>query len=784
MSSSTTNQVPFDSTDGRNPLSYLNQNQGATVLRVVADRVPTTNDRRFKLGTVWIDTTTNQVYCLASVVNNLATWSILGPGASDVDTLTGDTGGAISPAAGNINIVGGDLVTVNGSGSTLTIDTNSNGYPITQYVVGAAGEAGYTTIQAALNAADAAGGGAVYIQPGTYTEDLTLYTGVSLSAAEGNVDSDHVSIIGTHTPPTDNGVLSFRHLNFFSTGPIIFSAAAGQAYMVFETCNLSRSTSGYVLDLDNWVGPTGLFTGPAGIALTNSGDLSTSDSGLIKNSVGGMTIALINSYVGSLGGGGSVPMLLSGELQLSISDVYCPIQISGGTGTFIEQCGFHGVGITASGATTGTIANCNFTGLSDPFFTMSSSGDWDIGSCLVDTSNDPAVDGAGAGTLNLSGVEFLDNANVAATITLGSSDVMRASGFRTNALATGVTYSANNIDATGSDTNITITVTPKGTGDFVVDLGDIQNTSGDIIATHSSSGADVTLEATNSDNTNNASRAGVELAVGGTSAGDPYANFLISGGQSFTMGIDNSTANDDFVISDSSALGTNNRVSVDGSTGIVTVASGLTSGGTTSINDNVNANTTINTGTSTGTVTVGSANAGAIAVDTGSGISLDGATASNFTVTGASADLTLSSVGGSVNISASEAAADAIVIDASDAAGGIQLTAGSNGVTVDGNLSLITAATQLQVEGGAATDFIGQTTLALGTATVANTNIAATDKVFVSREGVGLSSALGVLDVAITASTNFIITALQPGTPGMAETGDLSVVNYFIVRQL
>jgi len=100
-----------------------------------------------------------------------------------------------------------------------------------------------------------------------------------------------------------------------------------------------------------------------------------------------------------------------------------------------------------------------------------------------------------------------------------------------------------------------------------------------------------------------------------------------------------------------------------------------------------------------------------------------------------------------------------------------------------GNVVLSSVATQLQMNGGAATDFIGQATLVLGTVTVNNTNIADADKIFVQREGVAASTALGVLDVSITAATSFTITALQPGTPGSTETNDVSVVNYFIVRQ-
>ncbi len=71
---------------------------------------------------------------------------------------------------------------------------------------------------------------------------------------------------------------------------------------------------------------------------------------------------------------------------------------------------------------------------------------------------------------------------------------------------------------------------------------------------------------------------------------------------------------------------------------------------------------------------------GAVTVDTAAGISLDGATASNFTVTGASEDLTLGATGGSIVATATEDAADAIVINAS--AGGVDVTAATYNVDI------------------------------------------------------------------------------------------------------
>ena len=112
------------------------------------------------------------------------------------------------------------------------------------------------------------------------------------------------------------------------------------------------------------------------------------------------------------------------------------------------------------------------------------------------------------------------------------------------------------------------------------------------------------------------------------------------------------------------------------------------------------------------TIAIGSAAAGAIAVDTAAGVSIDGATASNFTVTGAAADLTLGATGGSINIVATEADADAILIDASDAAGGINIDCGSGGLdilatagafSIDGqlasNITVTSAGLDLSIQG-------------------------------------------------------------------------------------
>ncbi|KKK55976.1 hypothetical protein LCGC14_3069160, partial [marine sediment metagenome] len=79
-----------------------------------------------------------------------------------------------------------------------------------------------------------------------------------------------------------------------------------------------------------------------------------------------------------------------------------------------------------------------------------------------------------------------------------------------------------------------------------------------------------------------------------------------------------------------------------------------------------------------------------IAVDSTGAISLQAATASDFTVTGA-ADLTLSTISGSVIVNGGEAVEDAILLDASDIAGGITLQTGGGDITIAATVKEVTS---------------------------------------------------------------------------------------------
>lgn len=76
------------------------------------------------VGSLAVNTATGTFYGLVSNASGTATWAVLGGGSSDVNTLTGDSGGAITPTGGTITLAGGHNITTAGSGHTITFNVS------------------------------------------------------------------------------------------------------------------------------------------------------------------------------------------------------------------------------------------------------------------------------------------------------------------------------------------------------------------------------------------------------------------------------------------------------------------------------------------------------------------------------------------------------------------------------------------------------------------------------------------------------------------------------------
>lgn len=83
-------------------------------------RSPTSNDKKYPIGAIWVNTTNNTCWILTS---NPGSWSEFAASvAGAIIQVTGGAGTAILPAAGNINIVGtANQIQSTGAASTLTL---------------------------------------------------------------------------------------------------------------------------------------------------------------------------------------------------------------------------------------------------------------------------------------------------------------------------------------------------------------------------------------------------------------------------------------------------------------------------------------------------------------------------------------------------------------------------------------------------------------------------------------------------------------------------------------
>jgi len=182
--------------------------------------------------------------------------------------------------------------------------------------------------------------------------------------------------------------------------------------------------------------------------------------------------------------------------------------------------------------------------------------------------------------------------------------------------------------------------------------------------------------------------------------------------------------------------------------------------------------------TQVGTANINASGAGVTTIGTGgTGAVNIGNTTGNTSVTGSLSTTTTLTAGTGITATTGN-----ITTTAGSITSATTLTATLGDITAtDGDIVLAGAATQISMNGGAATDFIGTGTLTAGVATILNTNIKATDRVFIQRISGGASVALGVLSYAINVGTSLVVTSLA--LDNTTETDDVSTFSYFIVNE-
>lgn len=313
-------------------------------------------------------------------------------------------------------------------------------------------------------------------------------------------------------------------------------------------------------------------------------------------------------------------------------------------------------------------------------------------------------------------------------------------------------------------TGLTVT-----TGNLAVSSGNATVT-GNVIASKSAAATDITVQATNSNNASATARAGVEIATGGASSGDPYLSFQISGvgASTMTMGLDNS-ASDLFVISNSTALGTSNALTLT-QAGALTATTSITSGA------DITANAPGRFIGSTGMIVASGTQPTTIASDFSTG------------------DVTIANSGGrNILLGSGDPGANVIVRSQGStvtlATTGLTLTSTSD-ILVNSNLNFQTAGQKIKSTNVATTttagnNSFGTVTLVGGTATVNTTAVTASSIIFLTRMSVGATGAndLGVLSVGTISATNsFDINAWTVTNATALQADDVSSIGWMIVN--
>lgn len=332
-------------------------------------------------------------------------------------TITGDTGGALSPTANNWNIVGGAALSAgtnasvtSGSGSTLTVTSINTA----KWIVDPTANRGtHTTIAGAIAAAS--NGETVFIRPGTYGEDLTLKAGVYLSAFECDPSSNgtgHVIISGNCTfSSAGSVVLSGIQLQTNSAALLSVTGSAASVVML-ENCYLNcTNNTGITFSTSN---------ASARINLINcKGNIGTTGITLYTNTSTG-TLVLQNTRINNSGAATTASNTSAGVTAIFNSTISLALTTSSSgvlnvNNSTVDCNAINTAAITTAGTGSSSCFSSYFSGGTASGISIGSGTSLTVGEIVVDSTNTNAI--TGAGSVVLGSVTFPNTGHVINTTT-------------------------------------------------------------------------------------------------------------------------------------------------------------------------------------------------------------------------------------------------------------------------------------------------------------------------------------------------------------------------------
>lgn len=490
--------------------------------------VPSTKLTEDKLGTLSINNATGDVYCLASKSGGTNTWQVLGGGTSDVNTVSGNTGGQLSPTGGNISIIGSGALAFAGSGSTLT-GTITPGTALLATLTGDSG----TATPSAGNIQLIGGTGIVTVASGA-TVTFNLEGGsVAMDSFTPDAGTSPVvptalglvTMAGTANQITTTGgtnVLTFSIPSAFTapgsvttttslTAGNAFSVTTGVITMASGTSaiNISADAAATTINLGTGAGVKALTLGSTNGASASvlqsgpSGSISVSSNGGSLNLLSGTGATNISADAAAtnvnIGTGGAIKAITIGSTNSSSSaTVLCGstgfIAVNSGGGTLSILAGTGTMNIAAD-ATAGAVnvatgAGVKVLTVGSSNATSSTTLQSGTGALAVTSAGGTLTINSGTGALSLSNDAAATTVSIGTGaavkgVTLGSTSSTSATTVQAgtgalNLLSLGGAITANSgVGAIGISTDVAATTVSIGTGGAAksVTLGSTTTTS-------------------------------------------------------------------------------------------------------------------------------------------------------------------------------------------------------------------------------------------------------------------------------------------------------------------
>ncbi len=310
---------------GLNALSYLGVEPYQPPLLIQESHDPTTHDKDYNIGTIWLTAKTFNVWMLASLVNDIAIWIQLAPGSGAATSYVTDSGTA-TPLAGVLNMFGSTNITTSGAGNTVTI--HLSGAVATEYdcnVGIAIPSGGILNVFGAGFIVDTTGAGnTITISMNNDTNGWTLIGGGAFPVF-APITSTGGTIAITHPAPNTINL----ETTGITPGADTFNADSGSAAFaagvlnIFGGSNINTSASGntVITNLDNSVSISGslttgtTITAGTGMIVNAGGITSTGTTTLLSLGAGVMqtnALGVVSSTNGTNGqvliGGGAAPV--------------------------------------------------------------------------------------------------------------------------------------------------------------------------------------------------------------------------------------------------------------------------------------------------------------------------------------------------------------------------------------------------------------------------------------------------------------------------------------------